>query len=203
MEEKRWLLDCTKEEYRKRPGVHRTTFRHRSRGHDLLWPWSNPQDNSFLVPVNGTASSNGVEERLTYTSTTANDKAGRPPSYQHRDWLTFPQIICNQVFIQPFIGRSTNTNPPCKRCKSRLLPASDSQVWEDQFFGALCWFVLIDRVEVCTTEKGYRYRVSFAARNESELEGRVSLCSQKQKLTRDPPLGSCTCRARATVPIPV
>ena len=58
-------------------------------------------------------------------------------------------------------------------------------------------------MEVRTTEKGYRYSVFFAARNESELEGIVFLCGQKGKLTRDPPLGSCTCRAREPVPIPV
>ena len=44
---------------------------------------SNPQDSSFLVPAQGTGSANGVKERLTYTSTTANDNAGRPPSYRH------------------------------------------------------------------------------------------------------------------------
>ena len=48
-EEKRWLHDRTKEEHRKRLGVHRKTFRHRSPGHDLLWTGSNPQDSSFLV----------------------------------------------------------------------------------------------------------------------------------------------------------
>ena len=68
---------------KKRLGVHRTTFRHRSWGHDLLRTLSNRQDNSFLVPAHGTASANGVGERLTYTSTTANDKAGGPPSYRH------------------------------------------------------------------------------------------------------------------------
>ena len=52
-------------------------------------------------------------------------------------------------------------------------------------------------------EKGYRYGVFFAARNESELERRAFLCGQKRQRTRDPPLGSCTCRARAPVPIPV
>ena len=63
-----------------------------------------------------------------------------------------------QVILQPFIGKTMNTNPPRKRWKSkaRLLPASDSQVREDQFFCALCWFVLTDCVDVCTTEKGYR-----------------------------------------------
>ena len=49
-EEKRWLHDRTKEEHRKRLGVHRRTFRHRSpdmiSGED-----SNPQDSSFLVPA--------------------------------------------------------------------------------------------------------------------------------------------------------
>ena len=70
---------------KKRLGVHRTTFRHRGWGHDLLRTLSNRQDNSFLVPAHGTASANGVGEHLTYmyTSTTANDKAGRPPSYRH------------------------------------------------------------------------------------------------------------------------
>ena len=68
---------------------------------------------------------------------------------------------------------------------------------------ALCCFVLIDCVEVCTTEKGYRSGVSFAARNESKLEGRAFLCGQKRQRTRDPPLGSCTYRAREPVPIPV
>ena len=53
------------------------------------------------------------------------------------------------------------------------------------------------------TEKGCRYDVSFAAKNESELEGRAFLCAQKRQRTRDPPLGSCTCRARGQVPIPV
>ena len=52
-------------------------------------------------------------------------------------------------------------------------------------------------------EKGYRYGVSFAARNESELEGRAFLCGRKRQRTRDPPLGFCTCRARQSVPIPV
>ena len=68
---------------------------------------------------------------------------------------------------------------------------------------ALCCFVLIDCVKVCMTEKGYRYGVSFAAKNESELEERAFLCGQKRQRTRDPPLGSCTCRARGLVPIPV
>ena len=55
---------------------------------------------------------------------------------------------------------------------------------------AVCCFVLIDCVEVCITEKGYKYGVSFSARNESELEGGAFLCGQKQQRTRDPPLGS-------------
>ena len=63
--------------------VHRKAFRHRSPGHDLLWTGSNPQDSSSLVTAHGTGSANGVEERLTYTSTKANDNAGRPPSYRH------------------------------------------------------------------------------------------------------------------------
>ena len=68
---------------------------------------------------------------------------------------------------------------------------------------ALCCFVLIDCVEVCTTEKGHRYGVSFAARNETNFEGRAVLCGQKRQRTRNPPLGSCTYRARELVPIPV
>ena len=35
------------------------------------------------LSLRGTGFANGVEERLTYTSTTANDNAGRPPSYRH------------------------------------------------------------------------------------------------------------------------
>ena len=68
---------------------------------------------------------------------------------------------------------------------------------------ALCCLVLIDCVEFRMTEKGYRYGVSFAAKNEAELEERAFLCRQKRQRTRDPPLGSCTCRARRLVPIPV
>ena len=52
---------------------------------------------------------------------------------------------------------------------------------------ALCCFVLIDCVEVRMTEKGYRYGVSYAARNESEREGKAFLCAQKRQRTRDPP----------------
>ena len=42
-----------------------------------------------------------------------------------------------------------------------------------------------------------------AARNESELEGRACLVRPpaKQTRARDPPLGSCTCRALGPVPI--
>ena len=82
---------------------------------------------------------------------------------------------------------------------SRLRSKEETDVWRFGFFP----FVLIDRVEVCMAEKGYRYGVFFAARNESELEGRAFLCGQKRQRTRDPPLGSCTCRAREPVPIPV
>ena len=49
------------------------------------------------------------------------------------------------------------------------------------------------------TEKGYRYGVSFAARNESEFEGRALLRGQRRQQIRDPSLGSCTCRAREPV----
>ena len=95
--------------------------------------------------------------------------------------------------------RSLDSQPDFSVTSSRLRSKEETDVWRFGFFP----FVLIDRVEVCMAEKGYRYGVFFAARNESELEGRAFLCGQKRQRTRDPPLGSCTCRAREPVPIPV
>ena len=92
-----------------------------------------------------------------------------------------------------------DSQPDFSLTSSRLRSKEETDVWRFGFFP----FVLIDRVEVCMAEKGYRYGVFFAARNESELEGRAFLCGQKRQRTRDPPLGSCTCRAREPVPIPV
>ena len=91
-----------------------------------------------------------------------------------------------------------DTQPDFSVTSSRLRSKEETDFWRFGFFP----FVLIDRVEVCMAEKGYRYGVFFAARNESELEGRAFLCEKKRQRTRDSPLGSCTCRAREPVPIP-
>ena len=92
-----------------------------------------------------------------------------------------------------------DSQPDFSVTSSRLRSNEETDVRRCGFFP----FVLIDRVEVCLAEKGYRYGVFFAARNESEREGRAFLCGQKRQRTRDPPLGSCTCGAREPVPIPV
>ena len=121
-EEKRWLHDRTKEEHRKRLGVHRKTFRHRSPGHDLLWTGSNLQDSSFLVTARYR-----FRERCGRAFDVHVDHSERQRWQTTKlSTLTFPQILWNHVFIKPFIGRSTMTNPPRKRCKSkaRLLPPS-------------------------------------------------------------------------------
>ena len=77
--------------------------------------------------------------------------------------LTFPQILWNHVFIKPFIGRSTMTNPPRKRCKSR--PGYFHQVP-----GSVLWRALLFCLDRLRRSSHDRKRIQIASSLRPEMK---------------------------------